>query len=740
MRILMIIMLSLCAGLCLSLLPVYSMVFLILAVVSFAFGIIFLLFLRKREPRLTLVFFGLAIGLLFGWRYQSHTVQPVLNYANKTMEVTCEAISFSQETTYGIRVDAILPLEDVDAKAAVWLYTDESLKPGDRFTATLRLEDSHQDDSFYSYSDGFFLLGYGRKGTVVEACETVPAKYFPKVIAHSLEESLKAAFPEDVVGYAMALTTGNRTELSALSKANLKASGIYHALALSGMHMVVLVGFVRLLVFKRKRLKALIGIPVCILFTIITGASPSILRAMVMQCLVLSAYLFKRESDAPTSLSLALGILMLNNPWCIMNWGLQLSFLSVIGLELFGQRIKNVLLGKKKSKRKIAEKLRRFVASSLASTAAAMVMTIPLMAVYFGFISLISPITNILTTTVISVCFGGSILTALLGLIWPSAASVLGWILAWGFRYVDLVAGLLARVPFGQLYTDTIYGGLWLVILYGVVFLLAWNKNQKKIIPVCCAVTSFAICMLFVMLEGLSPSVTALDVGQGQCLVFRNGGGTVMVDCGGNNGNAGDVAAEYLASIGETKLDMLILTHYDQDHVGGVTELMQRTTVEAIALPDIEAEARDEITSLAHKLGTDLYFIRQDTELWFGGDSITVFAPLTGYSDNESGLSLLADMDDFEVLVTGDMSESTEKILLLKKELPKVDVLVAGHHGSSKSTSEALLEAASPGIVLISVGENHYGHPGEDTIGRIEALGATIYRTDLSGNITIKGD
>lgn len=738
MRILLIVMLSLCAGLCITLLPVAGSMVFVLAGICLLLGLIFLIFLRKREKRLTLIFFALAIGLLLGWRYQEVKVKPVLEYAGVSMEVTGEAVDYSRPTAYGISVEAKLFLGNAETNATVYLYTGESLKPGDMFTATMVLRDSHQEGSFYGYSEGKYLTGYGRKGTEIFPCDAVPAKYFPKVIAHRLETSLQHAFSEDVVGYAMALTTGNRTGLSALSKANLKASGIYHALALSGMHMVVLVSLINYLVFKRKRLKALVGIPVCIVFTVITGCSPSVVRAMVMQCLCLLAYLFRREKDTPTSLSLSLGLLMLENPWCILNWGLQLSFLAVVGLELFSQRITDFLLGKKK-RGKLHQKLCRSVASTLASTFSAMTVTVPLMAVYFGFISVISPITNILTGTVISLCFGGSLLTALLGLVFPFGGSVLGWILGWGFRYVDLVAGLMARVPFGQMYTNSVYGILFLVILYVAVATLGRKGNKRKIIPLCCLVSAYAVFSMLLFLEGMKPSVTALDVGQGQCIVFRDQGCTVVVDCGGDQGNAGDTAAEYFASMGETKVDMLILTHFDSDHVNGAAELMQRLSVKALAVPDIDSDYKEEITRLAQDMGIDLYVIRQDTKIYFGTDFIQIFAPLSQSSDNESGLSVLVDLGNLDVLLTGDMSGVTEQILLVKKDIPAVDVLIAGHHGSRNSTSKALLTGVSPGHVIISVGENRYGHPANEVLERIEAQGAKVYRTDQDGNITIKG-
>lgn len=735
MRILMIVMLSLSFGLVLTLFPVgglwpFGAALLLL-------GIVFLVFRRKNELRLGLVLLAGGVGLIWGLVYREVKILPVQAYAGNTMELWAQATSYSQATEYGIQVEAELFLPTGKAKATLWLPTEEGLQPGDRVKCTLRLKDSGQSNQYFRYSEGCFLSGYGSGEAQVEHGDRIPVKYYPAVIAHSLEEALEQAFDGDVLGYAMALTTGNRQELSEVAKANLKLSGIYHALALSGMHMAVLVSTINYLVLKRKRLRALVGIPVCVAFTLITGCSPSVVRACVMQCLCLSAYLFRREKDTPTALSLALGLMMLENPWCIVNWGLQLSFLSVIGIELWGQKFQNALLGKRKRGSKMVQKLRAFVASSLGTTGGAMLMTMPLMGTYFGFISLISPLTNILTASAISLCFGGSLITGLTGLVLPRLSRVMGWILGWGFRYTDRVAAMLSGVPFGQVYTDDFYGIVLLIMIYLVFFLV--YRSRRRIIPLCCGGCVFGVCMLLILLEGLRPSVTALDVGQGQCVLLRNRGGTIMVDCGGNGENAGEIAAEYLASRGEACLDLLILTHFDDDHINGVSQLLERTKVQALAVPEMECQEQREILAQARNLGVDIYRIRQDTSISLGGDPVTVFSPLGDGADNESGLSVLADLGDFEVLITGDMSETTEGVLLARKEIPKVDVLMAGHHGAKTSTSEELLRQTDPGCVIISVGENRYGHPTEEVISRIQGQGAILYRTDQDGNVTIKG-
>jgi competence protein ComEC len=123
-----------------------------------------------------------------------------------------------------------------------------------------------------------------------------------------------------------------------------------------------------------------------------------------------------------------------------------------------------------------------------------------------------------------------------------------------------------------------------------------------------------------------------------------------------------------------------------------------------------------------------------------GEDSrIILYPPLDmTHSANEQGLSVLAQMEETSVLVTGDMNARTEQMLLRYVELPDTDLLIAGHHGSDDSTSQALLEKITPDVCIISVGaHNRYGHPGEGALERLTVSGAEIYRTDHSGHVTL---
>jgi competence protein ComEC len=211
----------------------------------------------------------------------------------------------------------------------------------------------------------------------------------------------------------------------------------------------------------------------------------------------------------------------------------------------------------------------------------------------------------------------------------------------------------------------------------------------------------------------------------------------VLVDCGGNSGNAGDTAADFLYAQGLSRIDLLILTHYDSDHTNGIPELLSRVTVDALLLP--EGDPDEDIISAASTQGIELFTISDTAEIGLSGCSIQVFPPVLQDQDNESCLSLVCQAEDLSILVTGDMDQYAESALLLAQDIPDINILVAGHHGSKTSTSQALLDVALPEIAVISVGANSYGHPAQETLDRLSSMGIQVYRTDQNGTITFKG-
>lgn len=231
--------------------------------------------------------------------------------------------------------------------------------------------------------------------------------------------------------------------------------------------------------------------------------------------------------------------------------------------------------------------------------------------------------------------------------------------------------------------------------------------------------------------------MTVLDVGQGQCILFQSGGRTYMVDCGGSSEEAAaDLAAAALLSQGIHRLDGLILTHYDRDHVGGVGYLLSRVCVDQIYLPYLE-DVKKNAPELS---GLEGERVLENIRLLWKGASMTIYAPREGKTDNETSLCVLFQAENCDILITGDRETEGELELLLNEQLPDLEILVAGHHGADSSTSEFLLRATRPETVVVSVDEdNRYGHPSESLLQRLQEHGCVVRRTDQEGTIIFKG-
>lgn len=735
MRRMLRICLSLCAGMALGLVPLAGKWLFLFAGSLLLAGVIALIPANTRA--MALILLPAALGMGWSAGYQQLAVAPVKSLAGTTQTVSGQALDYGTKSASGQWVPLRCGFENRSCTVDVYLQGyGGQISPGDAVTVELGLQDSAAGGDYYGYTQGVYLTGYGRGEPKV-----VPAdfslRYLPRYIAHALSKSVTRCFPEDVHGYAAALIVGDRSGLSLAEKTTLQQSGIYHTLALSGMHMTVLVSMLSFL--RKSRHRAILGIPLCIGFTLVTGCSPSVVRACVMECCVLLDRALSRESDWATSLSLSGVLLMAENPWCILNWGLQLSFLSVLGIHLLAYPLCKRLMQQRKPH--LRYRVMGSVLQNLSISLSAVVFTLPLMGLYFGSISLVSPVTNLLTASIVSLCFAMSLPAGLIGIFLPGVGGVMGWVIGWGYRYVMTVSTLMAHVPFATLYTATGYGIAGAILVYLMLLVLVLTKaGRLRSISLCCGVMGLCVCFLLVRMDAAAPSFTALDVGQGQSLLLETGGGSVLIDCGGSKSSPGDLAADHLSARGISRIRLLILTHYDEDHAGGVPELLERMPVDVILMPDIPDENRAAIEAAAKKTGTNLYPVSEDLEATLGSTRLTVYGPASPSSGgNEAGLSIYAALPDFSVLVTGDLSSDSEAELLRNQSVPHADLLVAGHHGSKYSTSALLLRKIAPKAVVISVGENSYGHPAGDTLSRIQAAGATILRTDQMGTIRCIG-
>ena len=760
--------------------------FLIVGAVSFALSFTGLFFRGNVRLRIFIAAISLSVGFIWSFAYTAVFVKPHWVLHEETATVAAVVTDYpAARVPRGYCVDVSLRPEGLPAVGTRLYFNNESvLKPGDNIQATARLRRTDITDDGERYdvlsSRGIFLSGYvpgeikaishGRGGGGLgsggdsnsgdnndsNGDNNNHIRYIPKQTAYSIASIIDEIFPSDVSPFLKALLIGNRDDLykdTALNAA-LSASGIIHIVAISGMHISFLMGFLGLII-KNKRLFAIYGIPILLIFMAMTGFTHSVTRAGIMQIFLICAPIFKRRSDNITSLLMAMLVLLAINPYACASVGLQMSFAATLGIILFTSRINYAVsdfLREKKLRRK--SKLRtviNYVTSSFATTIGALVFTLPLMVIHFGYISLIAPITNLLTIGVVSVVFPIGLLAVALGFISPIIGTVAIVPVNWAVRYIMAVARLFARVPYAGVYSSSIYIMFWLAYVY-VMFLtlpLLKARFRQYLYPVCIAVILlFAVILATLSFQGASGgadvgnnSVTVLDVGQGLSVVATVDSHTMVIDCGSSDkNNAGEITHEFLQSIGRTSIDLLAITHYHADHINGIEFLLSRINVSAIAIPDPDGSEglhfAEDIIELARKRRVDIIYVTESLVVTVGETEVFIYPPLGSGGENERGLSFLI-KSDFTALITGDMNRTTERALLRFTDLPKIDLLVVGHHGSRESTSEELLLAVSPSIAVISSGKNSFNHPHPETIQRFLHFGVSVYRTDEIGHVTV---
>ena len=685
--------------------------------------------------RVTVACLGLSVGVLWCFLYGQLLLPPVEELDGTEQTVTVSVTDWPWETAYGVAMEVRLEWEGRTCGAM--LYTDfleDPPQPGDRVTCTARIRRTGTEplsgDSLSARAGGTVVLLYASSDLTVDR-GSVP---WTARMRQWLQERIHTLYSDgQAAGLVRALLTGDRWELSYGDRNDMAVAGVRHAIAVSGMHVTMLLMLLNVLLMGDFYASSILGIPLVVFFAVMTGGAPSVVRAAVMQVLLLGAGLLRREYDLPTALGTAALILLLQNPWSVASVSMQLSFAAVLGIYLFSSRAYQRLMGGKKH----PGRLRRTVVTSLSATVGATVLTAPLCVRYFGMLSLAAPLTNLLVLWAITGVFALGLLSCLLGPLGP----VLAWIVTWLSKYVFWICNRIAAFPFAAAYEGTPLL-VWGLCAYGLAVVLLLWKKLRPLLSACLLGMALCGCLLWSRWQFVRGDMTftALDVGQGQCLLLESQGFTAMVDCGGDGQEAaGESAARYLHSMGQTHLDVLILTHYDLDHMGGVEQLLRRVQVDRLLLPEMESEQRDALTAAAEAADTEVVLVSQKTNVRFSTGELQVFPPDSGKNDNESGISVLATAAEYDILITGDRSASGEQALLSVWALPDVDLLVVGHHGSGSSTSLALLGRVQPETAVISVGEgNPYGHPAESTLERLETVGAEVLRTDRDGTITIR--
>ena len=691
-------------------------------------------FQRLRVP--AAVFLGAVLASSWLLVLQRCYYAPFYELDDRTVSGEVLLTEKPVSSDYGFQATGSLNWQGKQYPVLVYLK-EASQEPGNilkgSFRVRLTLPGGSKEDTYHPGNRVLALVN--AKGEI----RTLPGeagsiRFFPGRLADRMKEILRNCVPEDAAAFAQSLLLGDTSGLDYETKTSLSVSGIRHIVAVSGLHVGVLCAGIWFLTRKRRWLTVLVGLPVLALFAAMVGFTPSVCRACLMAGLMMVSGAVRREYDGLTELSFAVLVLLFLNPFGVQGVGFQLSVLSVLGILLFGSRLSRRF--RDRFPGLYANRLLRWAPESLSVTLSAMSLSTPAAVYYFGVLSLVSPIANLLCLPLVSVCFYGLGLTCGLGSLCLPAGVLLGHLTALPIRLILRLARALSRLPLAALYTASRFTVPFLVFLYLLVLVGLLTRRGKLRLYLAFALAGLAVCTV---LSSQGPRLdecrlTVLDVGQGQCLLLQSRGRTLVVDCGGwSEEGAADAAAEMLLSQNCSGVQALALTHYDRDHSGGVRNLLTRVEPGSLILPGEAGEFALQTPS------RPLTFLSEPASMSLGAGTVWFYPYYGANSAHENSMAILFETENCVILITGDWDAAGERALLENVRIPHVDILVVGHHGSKNSASPELLEAAAPRAAVISVGANNsYGHPSPQTLDRLRAAGCAVYRTDQQGTIIFR--
>lgn len=724
----------------------------VLALACAAAGGAILLPHRRWLRGFALLAFGLALGFGGFFLHARHTTVAAAALDGETRLIRAEITDWPQSYERYTRVVIRVRGEGLPPLNAL-LYDNENdlrdAEPGQRIEleARLRPADRRYGERYLGYNARDIYLIASSRGEITVTEAAVGLRAWPQRLNRRILGLVRTLFPADTVPFVEALLLGDKTELyrdEALYQA-LNRAGLMHVVAVSGMHIAFLVGLLRT-IFGKSRACSLLCIALVWLFVTVTGASPSAVRAAIMQTLLLTASLFRRENDPLTSLSAALALILLGNPHAAASVSLQLSFASIAGILCFSEGLEEPLYARLPGLR--SHFLGRTAVGAVTNSLSVMPFAVPLMCLHFGSVPLLAPLTNLLALWAVTLCFCGACVLCAVGALCPPLGKALAWLLSWVVRYVFLTARCVSAIPFAAVYLETRAAWLWILLCYTLFVVFRFVKRGRLLrlgIPALLSVLSLAALLSAARLAyaGETETVAVLDVGQGQCLAVLSGESTLLIDCGGlgTAENAGETAGRYLLTRGRRRVDALILTHLDTDHANGVDALTALCSVGTLILPETEDTGNgmiEAVTAAAARGGTQLRALREDSLLTVGGIRVQLYAPERAGTPNEHGLAAVVSLGDYDMLVTGDMSRTKERALLAQHPLEGIELYIVGHHGSKNASSEELLESIGADTAVISCGYNAFGHPAPETLARLAAFGYTVYRTDENGTVEIR--
>lgn len=574
-------------------------------------------------------------------------------------------------------------------------------------------------------------------------------------------------YPDAEASILEAMLFGEKRELSGDIKELYQAAGISHVLVISGLHISLLAlavaGILRRLGFPMP-VWVILSVGVLAGYGILIGQPTTAVRALLMFFVLQGARLLGRSYDLLSALAFAGILMLLDNPDLILDGGCRLSFCAVIGVGWYVSEKNKIFrsIGEKEKRKNRGKGGKGSSAGAILENIRAgwylWLFTLPVMLDTFYQVSVVGILWNLVAIPLLPVIIAsGGLGVVLAG--WNIFLGSLAGSPAYGMlQLYQEIGNISEKLPVGMWTpgqpSKPVIAGYYLVIFLLVLVEKQLIKREKrwkirKIFP------GMELCsMLLLLLLMAHPwqqreKITFLDVGQGDASLLQSGGQTLLLDGGSTSQkNVGTyVILPYIKQQGISCLEAVVLTHTDQDHINGVTEVLEEgkkgwLTVKNLMYPYwMEGtEQGKQLKKLAEEAGASCRKIRAGDRLTIGKAEAVVLYPKEQEKiaePNAGSLVLFWKWEGVRAMFTGDLPEEKERELL--QNLPACEILQVGHHGSATSTCREFLEQVQPSLAVISCAmKNRYGHPSPDTVDRLKKNGCEIRYTMKSGAITIR--
>ncbi|MBI4682954.1 MAG: DNA internalization-related competence protein ComEC/Rec2 [Nitrospirae bacterium] len=761
------------------------------AIILLFIAVVILLFLSRRSDRKRPVIFICAA--LFGFFYSliSQDTIPGIKVPGEDIYIEGTIIDVPEMSGEKLRFtinEVVIEGQIVHGRVRLVIMPelygnnfDESLAgPGDRITAVARLKEpgTFHNPGVYSYDlkkEGIVAAGYikqmkiiGREGGLLARISN---------IRRELGSVIDKSLTEENASFHNAMITGLTGGISREMRDAFSSTGLAHVLSISGTHFGLLAfifftvtksGIKRLPVKYLTRMTLYITptqiavgltLPVLAMYAVLSGLSTPTIRSFIMVFIYMLALLLGRKEQWLNSLSIAATLILLWNPEALFDLSFILSFAAVLSIGYVlerrtqgtQQRLRmpptSVSLLSKNGIKEAAGSIHEKIVTGVFMTIAAVLGTAPFVVLYFKQFPLISPLTNLVVTPFICfVVLPLGFVSSFIAFIFNMSSMPLNGLIDTLTYFVLKLINSFTNIPHANVH---IHNPSFIIIAFYFLSLIFIMKSTLKwrVVPLAFVI---GIYLLSPYLYENKLRATFLDAGQGDAsLVELPDGKVMLIDGSTLEPDMGRmVIAPYLWSKGIRKIDYMVMSHPHPDHYGGLVYVLDHFDVGSIWFNGmISDDARVLFERAAQKKVPYKILKRGDV---LEGNQYRIYA-LHPYDEfysgsateeystrNSDSLVLKIESDDASLLFTGDIEQEAEEDILYLGNRLKSDILKVPHHGGRTSSSEGFINAVGPEIAVISAGRgNSFGHPHKETLERYGRAGTRVFRTDLSGAVTI---